>query len=272
MLIMPIQIRMPPRAERTFLNPTVERIYGLNNQQVPPLNYAGFLNKTVGAFSQLVSQKYGVQTLEDVARKYRDELKKLNPDQPDALFRGLSPAITLGFSGQLRLLKPESSDRVPNQVYQSREYTEDFFHPYLGGTRIPFNGHEQKIEEIVETITQELDKRYPDRQGLLYFKDSENGENLDICQFLHGFGFTLNLKSLPADHLEVDVELKDYGTMGSDMENMAAMPSIGIKAGTLFGLLDFPQNVVDILGNLVMELYETDAIEYRQSYTKEKIL
>ena len=260
-----------PTTQTYFWHPTTERIFQLKDLQVPPQNYSGFLAQVVDGFTQLVLQYHGVQTLDEVVGKYKRELKEANPDKSEEdLFQHLFSPVGLRFSGQLRYQRV-GSERVPNQVYQSQEHTEDLFDP-RSGTRIPLGDYQQQLAGIVETIRQELDKRYPDREGHLtnsLFRRTVNGEEQDIRQFLYEFGFNLHLQSVPTGRLETDVTLRDYGATSKDasgIDTMIAIPAISIRAKTLAGQLEFPQKVVDTLGGLVTNHYKINETENRQSY------
>ncbi len=257
-----------------YRHPTVGKIFQLEDLGIMPKDYALFLNEAVEVFKQLVLQRGEVQTLDELKEKWAKRLREDNPESNLDELSDFNPApINIGFGGQLRFLKPESSDRVPFQAYQSREHFEDFFYPYLGGNSISFDNYQQELPNAVDTINKELDKRYYERQGFLFnnlFKTEEDktSKNSDMYQFLNGFRFTLHLQSVLSGLLETEVTLRDYGAASTEkgLECMALVPAISIQAGTLGGSLEFPQTVVDTLGNLVTKFYKVNDVEHRQSY------
>ncbi len=253
---------------------TVGKIFQLEDLEIPPKDYATFLTEAVEGFKQLILQHGEVQTLDELGEKWAKGLREANPESNPNDFSNFNPApISIGFGAQLRFLKPESSDRVPFQAYQSREHFEDFFKPYLGGTRISLEEYQKQLTHAVDTINKELNKRYEERQRHLFsnlFRTEEDktGKNSDIYQFLAGFRFTLHLVSVQSGLLETDVTLRDYGvaSKGDGLESMALVPAVSIRAVTLGGSLEFPQTVVDTLGDLVKKFYPINDVEHRQSY------
>ena len=158
-----ISIRLPARDKKSFNNPCSERIFELGDIDVPPVNYADFLTQTVDIFYHVIMEEYSAKDAYEVSEKMFEKLKSANPDKSDKEIKEFSylfNPIILGFNAQLKFLKPETSDRVPNRVYSSREYKEDFFYSYPDGQQISFEDYQEQIPGLVENLSQELRKRY----------------------------------------------------------------------------------------------------------------
>ncbi len=261
------------RDKKSFMYPSLERIFQLDDLDVPPVNYADFLTQVVEVFHHLIMEEYDAKDTYEVSEKIFEKVKSVNPDKSDKeleQFSYLFNPVDLGFNAQLKFLKPEKSDRVPNKVYSSREHKEDFFYPYLDGRHISFEDYQEQIPKLVEELQRELRKRYnssriPD--GL--FGERSEKES-DIYKSLSGFDFTLHMKSM-FTQLDVDVALINYGAIsqGGKLKESVFIPAISTKARMTFGSLDLPENIVKRVGEIVENQYKVNAVEYRESYVKE---
>lgn len=254
-----------------FDHPTCETIFQLKELVVPPKNYSDFLIDSIDTFVDILKQHHGVSDIESIAEKSAAKILEANPEargEDDFIIFGvLSMPVSLHFSARLNFLKPETNNKIQGEVYQSKEFTQDFFYPYGDCHDIPFGNFREEIPSYLRTLQEKLKVYYPTGKIPDGLSRSNFKEDDDIHKFIDGFRFTLQLKSLPTDHLSIYITLREYGAVYLGKIEHFTIPGISIKTETSGGTLVLPKKVTKTLGDVVHKHYrELGHIEHRQSY------
>lgn len=255
-------------------HPREERIYQLKELLVPPKRYANFLIKAVQAVEQLIVEEHNCSSLDEVAQKYLRRMQRRNPNRTVRELREAPLGLVVG--GKLLYDRGHGKRRRAEKIYRSTEYQEYLpvgarTEVYAPGKWIELPSFKEELVAFVEAIDTTLNKKFPRREGKVpdsLLRRPKSGEDIPLEKRLCGFRFVVSMQSFPTAMLEVEIRLRNYGSIGN-VEKMHAIPAIHVQAQQLYAdSLSFPRKIVEAVGEVADKYYTITHIEQRSRFTR----
>ncbi len=255
-------------------HPREERIYQLNELAVPPKRYASFLAKAVSAVGQLIVERHHCSSLDEVAQNYLRRMQRLNPER--TVKELLTAPLSVEVQGRLLYDRGHSKRRRAEKIYRSTEYQEYLpvgarTEAYAPGKWVELPSFKDELAAFVEALDTTLNKRFPRREGKVpadLFRRPKSGEATRLEKHIRGFRFVVSMQSFPTAMLEVEIRLRNYGSIGN-VKKMHAIPAIHVQARQLYAAsLLFPRKIVEAVGEMADKYYTITDVEQRSRFNR----
>lgn len=227
------------------LYPSVERVFSLKNFNVPPWNYASFLENAINATTHIIL-------------KEKAEFSR----------------IELFVNGSLQSIDYHLEDK--SKRFRITSETEYVFPDPISyhGRYIPLTEIKKGIFDSLEEFNLALDSKYPGRKGVVpeedIFKRRSKREDYELLSLSNIFSFDTRIISDIPTIFEASISLIDHGSFSQASPSIDGIiiPAIKIKAEAIDGDLGFPLKIVEKLDQIVRNSYKVGIVSYTQSFTK----